>query len=61
MSQIFEQLFLPGVRDLWSRYDGVAALLAIGVMLVGVFVVSVLVDQVRIFAWNRLKLILFRR
>ncbi len=61
MSQIFEPLFIPGVRDLWSRYDGVAALLAIGAMLVGVFVVSVLVDQLRIFAWNRLKLILFRR
>lgn len=60
MPVVFGQLFIPWVRDLWSRYDGVAALLVIGGMLVGVFVVSVLVDQVRIFAWNRLKLILFR-
>lgn len=58
---VFEPLFITGVRDLWSRYDSVAALLVIGGMLVGVFVVSVLVDQVRIFAWNRLKLNLFRR
>lgn len=61
MSAVFQPLFIPGVRSLWSRYDGAAALLAIGGMLVGVFVTSVLVDQLRIFAWNRLKLILFRR
>ena len=45
--------FLSGVRFLYLNYSGVLCLVVMSLFMFSVFMVAVIIDQVRIFFWNR--------
>ncbi len=46
--------FLGGARYLYQRFDGIICLGAMFVFMSSVFILAVVIDQIRIFFWNRL-------
>lgn len=46
--------FLSGVRYLYQNFDGILCLSVMFIFMFSVFMVAVVIDQVRIFFWNRL-------
>ncbi|MBO4588893.1 MAG: acyltransferase [Bacteroidales bacterium] len=55
---ITEPFFIPLIRYVYGHTSGILCILAIGITLVGVFILAVLLDQVRIFLWYQIRRIL---
>lgn len=52
---ICEQCYVPTIRKIYNCYYGVECLFMIFIFLVGVFVIAILVDKVRIIIWNLIR------
>ncbi|MCQ4913693.1 acyltransferase family protein [Bacteroides nordii] len=52
MHYYVKNLYRDEITDLWTSYSHLTAILLIIVLCIGVFVLSVLVDKIRIACWN---------
>lgn len=58
---ILRPIFGEHIRHIYSSFDGIVVLLLVFVYLLIVFLLAVLIDQVRIFVWNKIQPLLLKK
>lgn len=47
--------FVPAINHLYANYEGLACILMVFFFLITVFIVAILIDQLRILFWNKVE------